>query len=124
MLNVAMVTLLSKAMSLPISSSAEDQSAEDQSSDGDRAEPEDFTEYPKRDFGPSHVYRIGLHLFKTTEFRCRRRIMVAAPSISSNSSQTTRKEFGCQTMFRYEGIAYSSWLIHGNLREENSLGEI
>ena len=107
-LNVAMVTVQPAMAKVPTIFSTSP-SLEDKSSDGnlkseESTESGDPTEYPKRDFGPSHAYRIGLHLFKTTDFRCRRRVIVAAPSISSNSSQRTTREFGCQTMFNYEGI--------------------
>lgn len=40
--------------------------------------------YPEKDFRASHAFRIGLHLFKTTDFRCRRRVMIAAPGDSLN----------------------------------------
>lgn len=47
-----------------------------------RSSLEELEEYPTS-FRASHLYRIGLHLFKTTDFRCRRRLLIAAPSNTS-----------------------------------------
>ena len=64
----------------------------------------ELKDYPVRDFRSSHLYRIGLHLFKTSDFRCRRRILIAAPRESSSVQlERKNKDFSCQSKANFTG---------------------